>query len=91
MPKFTVKKLLHAPIKIENNTINTTSDTEKSKKKIRRFIGIFLLLLSCIFGINYIVQGIGSVRIGTAGDDSIFTPIVFQKNTETGVTVVEKK
>lgn len=88
MPKFTVKKLPHTPIKTETNTI---TDTEKSKKKIRKFIATLLVILSCVFGINYIVQGIGGVRLGTAGDDSIFTPILFQKNTETGTTLVEKK
>ena len=91
MPKFTVKKLSHSQVKIENDVTQAITDIEKSKRKIRKFIAIFLVLLSCVFGINYIVQGIWGVRIGTAGDDSIFTPIVFQKNTETGTTLIEKK
>jgi len=58
MPKFTVKKLSHSQVKIENDVTQAITDIEKSKRKIRKFIAIFLVLLSCVFGINYIVQGI---------------------------------
>jgi LCP family protein required for cell wall assembly len=87
MTNFSTKKLNHAPIKKPDNTTVSTK-IEQTRKRTRKVIAIVLVLLGCIFGINYIVQSIWNVKIGTAWDGNIFTPIIF--NT-TGSVVMPKK
>jgi hypothetical protein len=66
MSNFTTKKLPHSSIKkIDEDTPSFTIDT-KQKRRIQKYLLITLIFLGCIFGINYIVQGIGKVQIGTA-------------------------
>lgn len=91
MPNFTVKKIHHKHIQ-QKDIKSDLPKIEKTKRSTRKFIFISLVLLSLIFGINYIVQGIGNMKIGTAGDNNTpFTTITFKSTTETGVIVPEKK
>lgn len=88
MSNFTTKKLPHSSIKKIDESSTTIPFHIKQKRRIQKFLLIILVLLGCVFGINYIVQGIGNVQIGTAGDGAFFTPIFFNS---TGTTVIEKK
>ncbi|NRH20734.1 LCP family protein [Candidatus Gracilibacteria bacterium] len=91
MPNFTVKKIHHKHIH-KKEIQNELPKIEKTKRSTRKFIFISLILLSLIFGINYIVQGIGNMKVGTAGNTNIpFTTIKFNSSTETGTIVPEKK
>lgn len=57
MPNFTVKKIPQKHIHKKDAT-TTVSKIEKTKQSTRKFIFISLIVLGCIFGINYVVQGI---------------------------------
>lgn len=54
---------------------------QKTKKKMRTIIISVLVLLGCLFWVNYVVQWIGNVRIGTGGDGATFAPVIFSNNT----------
>lgn len=85
MSNFTTKKLSHSSIKkIDEDAPSFTIDT-KQKRRIQKYLLITLIFLGCIFGINYIVQGIGKVQIGTAWDGAVFTPIFFSNTGDTDV------
>lgn len=91
MPTFTTKKIHHKHIQKKDNT-NDGIAIEKTKKTTRKFIFISLILLSLVFGINYVVQGIGNMKIGTAGDNNTpFTTVTFNNTTETWTVIPEKK
>lgn len=87
MTNFSTKKLNHSTVK-KQETLPPIADLQKTKKRTRKIIAIVLILLGCLFGINYVVQWIWNVKIGTAGDGNVFTPIIF--NT-TGTVVAPKK
>lgn len=88
MSNFTTKKLPHSSIKKIDENSTTIPFHLKQKRRIQKFLIITIIWLGCVFGINYVVQGIGSVQIGTAGDGVSFTPIFFNS---TGTAVIEKK
>ncbi len=87
MTNFSTKKLHHTPLKKVDLAANIP-EIQKTKKKIRKIIAIVLVLLGCLFGINYTIQGIWSVKIGTAWDGSTFIPIIINA---TGTTIPPKK
>ncbi len=88
MSNFKTKKLTHTKIKEIHETDSIAPTPSNPKKKIRKVIAVVLVLLGFIFGINYIVQGIGNMRIGTAGDNSTWVPPIFE---ETGSTISSVK
>jgi hypothetical protein len=88
MSQFKTKKLNHTPVKKIQDTTATITMSTNPKKKIRKIIAITLVILALVFGINYAVQGIGNIRIGTAGDDSTWIPPVFEA---TGITTPVRK
>ncbi len=57
MTNFSTKKLHHASVK-KPEIANTIPEIQKTKKRTRKIIAIILVLLACVFGINYVVQGI---------------------------------
>ncbi len=66
MSQFKTKKIHHTPTKkIQEMPVISITPTD-SKKKVRKIIASFLIVLALIFGINYAVQGIGNIRVGTA-------------------------
>lgn len=87
MTNFSTKKLNHTPVKRPENSPITT-DVQQTKKRTRKIIAVVLVLLGCIFGINYIVQSIWSVKIGTAWDGNTFTPVIYNN---TGSVAIPKK
>lgn len=93
MQNFTVKKIhqKNTPKKNGEDTLDEVTKIQKTKKATRKFIFIVLILLGILFGINYAAQSIWSIHISTSTDATPFTTIVFNKNTETGTTLVEKK
>ena len=78
MSQFKTKKLNHTPVKKIQDTAAPIITPINPKKKIRKIIAITLVILALVFGINYAVQGIGNIRIGTAGDDSAWVPPIFE-------------
>jgi hypothetical protein len=66
MSQFKTKKLNHTPAKKAQEAPITTLAPTDSKKKVRKIIAGFLIILALIFGVNYAVQGIGNIRVGTA-------------------------
>lgn len=56
MSNFKTKKIHTTPVKKIENPIETISDPGVTKKKTRKYIAIFLVILTCIFGINYVAQ-----------------------------------
>jgi hypothetical protein len=56
MSNFKTKKIHNTPVKKIENPTETISDSGNTKKKTRKYIAIFLVILTCIFGINYIAQ-----------------------------------
>ena len=87
MSNFNTKKLHHASIK-KPETIAMPA-LQKTKKKMRTIIISVLVLLGCLFWVNYVVQWIGNVRIGTGGDGATFAPVIFSSNT--GSIIAQKK
>ena len=88
MSNFTVKKLPHTAVKKTKDSTTATPDIDTNKKYTRKIIAIALVVLGFVFGINYIVQSVGSMRVGTAGDDMPFSVINFNWS---GNTIAEKK
>jgi LCP family protein required for cell wall assembly len=78
MSNFKTKKIHNTPVKKIENPTETISDPGNTKKKTRKYIAIFLVILTCIFGINYVAQWIGGLKLWTAWDDSNWTPPVFE-------------
>ncbi len=78
MSQFKTKKLNHTPVKKIQDTATPIAIPANPKKKVRKIIAIMLVILALVFGINYAVQGIGNIRIGTAGDDSAWVPPIFE-------------
>lgn len=66
MSKFTTKKLPSSTIKKIQSVDTVENITPDSKKKVRKIIAICLVILGAIFGVNYAVQSIGSIQVGTA-------------------------
>jgi hypothetical protein len=56
MSNFKTKKIHNTPVKKIENPTETISDPGNTKKKTRKYIAIFLVILTCIFGINYVAQ-----------------------------------
>lgn len=78
MSQFKTKKIHHTPTKkIQETPVISIIPTD-SKKKVRKIIASFLIVLALIFGINYAVQGIGNIRVGTAWDGTSWVPPVFE-------------
>ncbi len=88
MSQFKTKKLKHTLAKKIQETPIITLVPIDSKKRVRKIIAIFLLVLSLIFGVNYAVQGIGNIRVGIAWDGMTWVPPVFEAS---GVIVPVKK
>jgi hypothetical protein len=56
MSQFKTKKLNHTPVKkIQDPVVDNITHTDP-KKKIRKIIASFLVVLALIFGVNYAVQ-----------------------------------
>jgi hypothetical protein len=66
MSQFKTKKLNHTPVKKIKETSAMPIIPADPKKKVRKIIASLLVVLTLIFGINYAVQGIGNIRVGTA-------------------------
>ncbi|MBC7503897.1 LCP family protein [Candidatus Gracilibacteria bacterium] len=88
MSNFTVKKLPHSAVKKAKNPATSTPHIDTHKKYTRKIIAITLVVLSLIFGINYVVQGVGSIRVGIADDNSSFSGVIFGSS---GTASTEKK
>ncbi len=88
MSQFKTKKLDHTPVKKIQDALLAPLTPTDPKKKIRKIIAGLLVALAVVFGINYAVQWIGNIRVGTAGDDSAWVPPIFEAS---GVVAPMKK
>ncbi len=86
MSQFTTKKIHHSSAKKSPATETPIWEHLPSKKKVRKIIGITLIILSLITGIGYAVQSIGNIRIGTVWTDVNWVPPVFQSTGTVAVT-----
>ncbi len=66
MSPFKTKKLNNTPVKIISDAVMVPVTPTDPKKKTRKIIASILVVLALIFGVNYAVQGIGNIRVGTA-------------------------
>lgn len=88
MSKFKVKKIpsakQYATLVKKSNTLKATDDASEEipKKKVRKIVLIGLILMTIIFGINYVVHGIAGMKIGTADIGGTFSRIVGQNVAE---------
>ncbi len=57
MTNFSTKKIHTTPIK-KQETIAVAPKIQDTKKRTRTIIAVILILLGCLFGVNYVVQGI---------------------------------
>ena len=80
MSQFKTKKLNHTPVKKISDAVVEPLIPTDPKRKIRKIIASFLVVLALIFGVNYAVQWIGSIRVGTAWDSAGWIPPVFQSS-----------
>ncbi len=88
MTNFSTKKIHTTPIK-KQETIAVAPKIQDTKKRTRTIIAVILILLGCLFGVNYVVQGIWNVKIGTGGDGAVFTPVIYTKSAD--VVIPPKK
>jgi LCP family protein required for cell wall assembly len=80
MSQFKTKKLNHTTTSTIQNPVVANITTTDPKRKIRRIIAGFLIVLALVFGVNYAVQGIGNIRVGTAWDGTSWVPPIFQSS-----------
>jgi len=78
MSKFTTKKLPSNPKIDLPSHVPQENEIISSKKKVRKFIAIFLVILGCIFWVNYVVQGIWNIKVGTAWDNTEWKAPIFE-------------
>ncbi len=78
MSKFTTKKLPSNPKIDLPSHVPQENEIISSKKKVRKFIAIFLVILGCIFWVNYVVQWIWNIKVGTAWDSTEWKAPIFE-------------
>ena len=83
MSKFTTKKLPSSTTKKTQPISTVENITPNSKKKVRYTIAICLVILGAIFGVNYAVQSIGNIQVGTAWDNPVWKPPIFESSWST--------
>lgn len=88
MSQFKTKKIHNTPVKKSPEIVPAEEIVINPKRKIRKTIAIVLFIFTLVFGINYIVQGVGNIRIGTVDNGVAFTPVIA---TSSWVQIVEKK